>query len=111
MKKTIVGGIAAGTVVLGIAMASPAGATPSVIGDRGDHSAINYRDELRYSGLHHEDQWNAADLGSRLCSERYEGYSRRQVERELFYSPDDYTNEQIVAMVMGAEWHFCPEYS
>jgi hypothetical protein len=111
MRRVILGGLAAGMVSLGIAMASPAGATIATIGAQGDHSAVNYRDELRYAGLRHEDQWNAADLGSRLCAERYEGYSRRQVERELAYSPDDYTAEQIIAMVMGAEWHFCPEYS
>jgi Protein of unknown function (DUF732) len=110
MKKMI-GGIAAAAVGVSLALAPQANATLATIGERGDHSAINYRDELRYAGINHEDQWNAADLGSRLCEERYEGYTRRQVERHLSYSPDDYTTEQIVAMVMGAEFHFCPEYS
>jgi hypothetical protein len=111
MKKMIVGCLAAGAVALSVAAAGPAGATLATIGGRGDHSAVNYRDELRYAGIAHEDAVNAADLGSRLCAKRYEDYSERQLIRQLDGPDTPYTVEEAVAMVTGAEWHFCPEYS
>jgi hypothetical protein len=110
MKKMIMGCIAAAALAAGIATAIPANAIPSVIGDEGDYSALNYRDELRYSGLYHEDVSNATELGPRICRQRAEGYSSSWLEDGLIYSPDRYTVEQAVAIVRGAEWHFCPVY-
>jgi hypothetical protein len=77
-------------------------------GYQGDHSAIAYRDELRYVGLHHEDVRNARDLAGRLCGEFAEGYNTSQVFDHLDRSPDGYTTTQEVAMVDGALYHFCP---
>jgi hypothetical protein len=35
---------------------------------------------------------------------------QQQVAAQADASPDGYTIAQEVAMVNGAEWHFCPEY-
>ena len=110
-KKLMVGGAAAAAIAAaGIAAAGPAGATIAVIGGEGDHSAVNYRNELRYAGITHEDANNAADLGSRLCAKRYDGYSERQLIRELDGPDTPYNYEESLVMVRGAEFHFCPEY-
>jgi hypothetical protein len=79
-------------------------------GYMGDHDPFSYRDELRMAGLNHEDVHNAHDLAGRLCGERAEGYTQRQVLNHLEASPDDYTVHQDVAMLGGAEYHFCPQF-
>jgi hypothetical protein len=110
-KKIMVGGVAAAAIAAaGIVAAGPAGATAAVIGGAGDHSAPNYRDELRYAGISHEDAVNAADLGSRLCAKRYVGYSEEQLILDLAGPGTPYNTEESVAMVLGAEFHFCPGY-
>jgi Protein of unknown function (DUF732) len=111
MKKKIFGGIVAAAIAaVGLAAAGPAGATIAVIGPRGDHDPYNYRDELRYTRLYHEDVTNAASLASRVCGKRAMGYTEEQLIRGLEYSVDQYTSEQAVMIVEGAEYHFCPAY-
>jgi hypothetical protein len=105
--------IAAAIAVAAVGPAAPSHADPgdfASYGSKGDYSAFAFRNELRYVGLYHEDEHNAADLAGRLCAERADGYTERQVMRHLENNPDDYTVNQIVAMVLGAEWHFCPDY-
>jgi Protein of unknown function (DUF732) len=114
MKRILLGGIAAGVVAgamlgMGGAHADP-GSGFAHYGYRGDRDAWSYRDELRYVGLNHEDARNANDLAWRLCNERAQGYSEYQVAAHLDVSPDGYTVQQEVAMVAGAEYHFCPMY-
>jgi hypothetical protein len=110
MKKTIVGGLAAVAIAAGIATASTANATIAVIGSQGDHDPYNYRDELRYTRLYHEDVTNAVSLASRVCGKRAMGYTEEQLISGL-YGPDPlYTSEQAVMIVKGAEYHFCPAY-
>ena len=70
----------------------------------------SYRDELRYTGLYHEDVANAYSLASRVCGKRAMGYNEEQLIRGLEYSADQYTSEQAVVIVSGAEYHFCPAY-
>ena len=91
-------------------LAPTAHATMSVIGREGDMSPYNYRDELRYAGLLHEDADNAAMLGRRICGQKDMGYTARKITWLL--DPDDtyYTGEQDVVLVRGAEFHFCPVY-
>jgi hypothetical protein len=110
MKKMIVGGLAAVAIAAGIATASTANATIAVIGSRGDMDSYHYRDELRYTGLYHEDVTNAMSLSSRVCGKRAMGYNEEQLVRGLEYSADQYTSEQAVMIVSGAEYHFCPAY-
>ena len=110
-KKITVGGVAAAAIAAaGIAAAGPAGATIAVIGSEGDHNPYHYRDELRYTGLYHEDVANAYSLASRVCGKRSIGYTEEQLIRGLEYSADQYTSEQAVMIVSGAEYHFCPAY-
>jgi hypothetical protein len=107
MKKKIFGGIVAAAIAaVGIAAAGPAGATVAVIGAEGDHSAVYYAAELQYAGMN-EYTWQAASLGPNVCEQRSEGYSERQLIR-LWDGPT--TAEQSVAIVDGAEFHFCPGY-
>ncbi len=91
-------------------LASSANATIAVIGSPDDHNPYYYRDELRYTGLYHEDLANAESLASRVCGKRAMGYSEDQLIRGLEYSADQYTPEQAVEIVMGAEYHFCHVY-
>jgi len=109
MRKFILGGFAAATVALGVGLASPASATMATIGERGDYNPYNYRDELRYTGLNHEDVYNASSLGPRVCVRRQMGYTEEQLVSSLDDGPD-YTAEQAVEIVMGGEYHFCPSY-
>jgi hypothetical protein len=109
MKKLIIGGIAAAAIAVGLATAGSAGATVATIGERGDHNPYNYRNELRYTGLNHEDVYNAASLGPRVCVRRQMGYTEGQLVSSLDDGPD-YTAEQAVEIVMGGEYHFCPSY-
>jgi hypothetical protein len=102
------GGFVIGTasVVLGVASAH---ATLAVIGSRGDMDPYHYRDELRYTGLYHEDVTNADSLASRVCGKRAMGYTEEQLVSSLDDGPD-YTAEQAVKIVTGGEYHFCPSY-
>jgi hypothetical protein len=115
VKKIILGGIAAAVIITGSAFAGLFGsgtahATAAAIGREGDFDPYNYRDELRYTGLYHEDVTNAYSLATRICGKRAMGYSSGQLMDGFIYSPDQYTVEQAVAIVRGAEWHFCPAY-
>ena len=105
----LVGGLGLATVLKAVPPAH-ADSTFAHYGYEGDYNAWAYRDELRYVGLLHEDIYNARSLSARLCGERAEGYTEYQVGVHLDQSPDGYTIAQEVAMVAGAEWHFCPEY-
>ncbi len=102
------------TVVAGMAvaaaLASSANATIAIIGSQDDHDPYNYRDELRYTGLYHEDVTNAASLASRVCGKRAMGYSEDQLVRGLEGPDPLYTSEQAIMIVEGAEYHFCPAY-
>jgi hypothetical protein len=102
------GGLVIGTasVVLGVASAH---ATIAVIGSRGDMDPYHYRDQLRYTGLYHEDVTNALSLGHRVCAARYRGFTEGQLVSSLD-NFDEYTSEQAVGIVDGAEFHFCPGY-
>jgi hypothetical protein len=100
----IVGGMAGGVLLA----AGPASATGAVIGDEGDYNPDNFRDELRYAGIYHEDVSNASELGPRICRQRAQGFSSSWLEDDLI--SNDYAVEQAVAIVRGAEWHFCPRY-
>jgi hypothetical protein len=112
MFKKVLGGGMLAAVAVGVVVATPASAdsTFAHYGHKGDYDAFAYRDELRYVGINHEDAHNAGDLAGRLCNERAEGYSEYQVAYHLDQSPDGYTTAQEVAMVAGAEYHFCPQY-
>jgi hypothetical protein len=110
-KKILVGGAAAAAIAAaGIAGAGPANAAVATIGSRGDYNPYNYRDELRYSGLYHEDVSNAAELGPRICRQRFTGYTEDQLIDSLVGPDPLYTTEQAVEIVLGAEYHFCPGY-
>ncbi|HEY4796638.1 MAG TPA: DUF732 domain-containing protein [Mycobacterium sp.] len=102
---TIVAGMA-----VGVGLASSANATIAIIGSRGDHDLYNYRDELRYTGLYHEDATNAESLESRVCGRRAMSYTEEQLVRGLEGPDPLYTSEQAVMIVEGAEYHFCPTY-
>jgi hypothetical protein len=91
--------------------AGTAHADIAVIGSEGDMNPYHYRDELRYSGLLHEDVANAASLGPRVCGQLAMGYTADQIMRDLDPSSSYYTVEQEVVIVNNAEFHFCPEYS
>jgi hypothetical protein len=93
----------------GLVIAAPAHATPAAIGHRDDHSANNFRDELRYTGLAHEDSDNALDLAIQTCMDRSQGASSAWLIRRWDSDPY-YTVEQAVEIVRGGEWHFCSEY-
>ena len=101
--------ITAGMAV-GVGLASSANATIAVIGSRGDHDPYHYRDELRYTGLYHEDATNAVSLASRVCGKRAMGYTEDQLISGLEGPDPLYTSEQAVMIVGGAEFHFCPAY-
>ncbi len=70
----------------------------------------HYRDELRYTGLYHGDVGNARSLAARVCGKRAIGYNEEQLIRGLEYAVDQYTPEQAVMIVGGAEFHFCPGF-
>jgi Protein of unknown function (DUF732) len=110
MKKMIVGGLGAVAIAAGIATASTANGTIAVIGSRADHDPYHYRDELRYTGLYHEDVTNAVSLASRVCGKRAMGYTEEQLISGLEGPDPLYTSEQAVMIVEGAEFHFCPAY-
>jgi hypothetical protein len=103
----LVGGLGLGTI--GTAHADSEDF--AIYGYKGDGDPFAYRDELRMAGLNHEDVHNARDLSGRLCAERALGYTQRQVLWHLEQSPDGYTVHQQVAMLGGAEFHFCPSFS
>lgn len=108
--KIIAAVVAAGAIGAGLGLAPQANATIAVIGSRGDMDPYHYRDELRYTGLYHEDVTNAMSLSSRVCGKRAMGYNEEQLVRGLEYSADQYTSEQAVMILSGAEYHFCPAY-
>ena len=95
-------------MTLGVGLAGPANATISVIGSEGDYNPYYFRDELRYAGITHEDVANASELGPRICRQRAEGWTSGQLEDSLM--SNDYTSEQAVVIVRGAEFHFCPQF-
>lgn len=97
-------------MAVGVGLASSANATIAVIGSRGDHNPYNYRDELRYTGLYHEDVTNALSLASRVCGKRAMGYNEDQLLNGLIGPDPLYTSEQAVVIVENGEYHFCPDY-
>jgi hypothetical protein len=97
-------------MAVGVGLASPANATIAVIGSRGDQEPYHYRDELRYTGLYHEDVTNAMSLALRVCGKRAMGYNEEQLISGLVGPDPLYTSEQAVMIVEGAEYHFCPAY-
>jgi hypothetical protein len=97
------------TVRSSLAGIGSANATISVIGRSGDMDPYHYRDELRYAGIVHEDAQNATELGPRICRQRIAGWSSGQLEDSLI-DEGNYTTEQAVVIVRGAEFHFCPAY-
>jgi hypothetical protein len=110
IKVALAGAAITAGMAVGVGLASSANATVAVIGSRGDHNPYHYQDELRYSGLYHEDATNAASLASRVCGKRAVGYSEDQLIRGLIGPDPLYTSEQAIMIVEGAEYHFCPAY-
>jgi hypothetical protein len=110
MRKIAVGAAIVSAMVAAVIGAGSAHATIAVIGSEGDMNPYNYRDELRYAGLLHEDVNNAASLGPMVCRQRAMGYSGDQIMRLLDPSSSYYTAEQDVVIVGNAEFHFCPVY-
>jgi len=111
MENTLTGVLAGALLVaaVGVGLASPANATIATIGERDDWSADNYRDELRYSGLVHEDSDNAFGLAMRTCGDRSHGWPSAVLERRWMRDPY-YTTENAVVIVRNAEFHFCSQY-
>jgi hypothetical protein len=105
---TVVAGVGGG--VAETLLAPSAQATLSYIGKPDDWSADNFRDELRYTGLSHEDSDNAFSLGMRVCGQRSRGWSSSEIEDSFIMDPY-YTTEQAIKIVRGAEWHFCSGYA
>lgn len=106
IKVALVG---AAITAVGLGFATTANATNATIGERGDMSAVNYRDELGYANIR-EYTWQAQTLGPSVCSYREQGYTEDALIGAEEGAPGYYKVEQSVAIVMGAEWHFCPEY-
>jgi hypothetical protein len=103
--------LAAGALgVAAVGVASSANAKPATIGSQGDHDPYNYRDELWYTGLHHEEATNAQSLASRVCGKRAMGYNEDQLVSGLIGPDPLYTTEQAIEIVLGGEYHFCPPY-
>jgi hypothetical protein len=102
-------GVGLGGMALGVGLAGTAHATIATIGVRGDMSAVNLTDELRYTGMH-QFVFQSETLGPWICSERASGVSEDGLIHYYDGPTTPYTAEQSVVIVMGSEYHFCPEF-
>jgi hypothetical protein len=112
VKKTIIGGLLPGGVMLGAAgLVVGAGlANADSYGYKGDHDANAYELELMADGAI-PTNGSVADLAQKVCKERAAGYSEKELMDRLENpSATHYGTKWSVDTVMGAEFHFCPEY-
>jgi hypothetical protein len=108
MKKKILGGIVA-AAALGLAVAAPGTANASWFGygTEGDHSGAAYHAQLvEDAGTTTGSPSKAADLAVGICQMRT-GHSRNDMLRLL---EPTYGSKAAIAVVMGAEYHFCPAH-
>jgi hypothetical protein len=108
MKKTIIGGLSAGGLMLGAAgLVLGAGlARANTYGDINDHDADAYALTLDADG------WlgtpsQARGMAIAVCSNRMKGASERALTDQLAKT---YSTNLAVDMVDDAEFHFCPAY-
>jgi hypothetical protein len=121
MKK-IMGGVAALAVAGGIAVAAPAHAKYTIVGDEDDYSGKNYAAELAALGLPGVNAGDAASYARRICLRRMAGTTEDQLideaidARKRALGPPTTVHQaeapidQGVGMVMAAEYHFCHDY-
>ena len=109
MKKTILGGLAAGAVALGLAVAAPgqSNAAWNTYGYEGDRSGVAYNAQLvEDAGAMTGTPSKASSLAGTVCEMRM-SHSRNDMLRVL---EPEYGMKPSIAVVMGAEYHFCPAY-
>jgi hypothetical protein len=106
--------ITAGAV--GLALASPASADTSSIGNntfhpygsKGDQSVTEYMQELRDVGGR-PTYYEADQVAAGVCSSLGAGQSDDSLLNQIVAETQIARNQAKVA-VWGAEWHFCPSY-
>ncbi len=110
MNKTIIGGIVAAAVGLGIAGAGTAQANSDhpVYGREGDRDVTAYIPEMYPDGVYLSAP-QALLVATRVCVQRSEGFTRDQVI-EGSEQKDGASSWLAIDAVMGAEFHFCPQF-
>ncbi|MGA7055689.1 MAG: hypothetical protein WBZ37_31385 [Mycobacterium sp.] len=118
MKKTIIGGLSAGALVLGaagqvvgagIAKADVYGCTDDlqICGNDDDHDGSAFARELWHHAVYLT-PGQATELGNRVCFQRAAGVSEREV---LDNMETTYSTDLSVDIVLGGERHFCFVYA
>lgn len=100
-----------GVIVLILALAGLVlGAGLAKADTRGDMNAYAYLSEINSSGMSGS-VFSARNLASTVCEKRAEGITESEAISYMEAPPPPIaTHHQEVAMVLGAEWHFCPSY-
>jgi hypothetical protein len=112
MMKMIVGGLAALTIAGGIVAAAPAHADTQ--GTLNDKDGISYTVELEVAGYIPEVPPNTGlpdrntSMAYSVCTARGLGYSEDRIRRN--YRNAGASIDAAIAIVNGAEFHFCPGY-
>jgi hypothetical protein len=98
MKKTIVGGLAAGAVALSVAVAGPAHA---------DATNAQYLRDIRAAGFDADHQGTLLAAGHGMCSEMDAGASSASVADELYHA-GALTQDRAHQFVMITITDLCP---
>ncbi len=112
MKKTIIGGVVAGGLMLGAAgLVIAAGIARAdehpMYGFEGDQNVQAFIPEMYPEGVYLTAA-QAFQMAKNVCGEQAMGASR---EHEINVTKaQGYSSWYSIDSVMGAEWHFCPQF-
>jgi hypothetical protein len=107
-KRLMIGGVVAGGLMLGAAGLVIAAGVANAGGSRGDHNAHAYAAELRADGMSGTAD-SAENLAAQVCLARTNGHTEQEAISYAETMP--MPTKMAVDVVMGAEWHFCPQYA
>jgi hypothetical protein len=112
-KRLGIGGVIAGGLMLGAAgLVIAAGIAKAdsdypLYGHEGDRDVAAFASELYPFGVYLSAP-QASQVAKNICGEEAEGYTRAQEEEVTEQA--HYSIGYSVYAVMGAEWHFCPQF-
>ena len=108
-RKLVIGGVVAAAAMLLMA-ACVLFAGLAHASSEGDRDASAYAAELAIAGLP-APAYSAQRLAGTICERRSEGISESAAIAYMEAPPPPIaSHHQAMAIVMGAEWHFCPAY-
>jgi hypothetical protein len=106
--RVILGGLAASGLMLGATGLVIAAGVAKADGSRSDHSAYAYAAELRADGMSGTAD-SAENLAAQVCLARTNGHTEQEAISYAETMP--MPSKMATDVVMGAEWHFCPQYA